>query len=624
VSFRAARTLLAAALAAAAVGAHAADAPRHAVRTVEQPHYGDGLFLFFQDKWFDAITGLMVSQHFGRLQVHADEAEVLRGGMLLSYGLHREAGTVFAQLIERNAKPSVRDRAWYFLAKIRYQRGLVGDAEAALAKVESPLAGELEDERQLLAAQLRMARDDYAGASKILEGIQESQVAGHFARFNLGVALVKSGETTRGSALLDGIGQARAANEEQRALRDRANVALGFAALQAHEPQRARDVLQRVRLAGPQSNKALLGFGWAAAELKAHRDALVPWTELAGRDAADAAVLEAKIAVPYAYAELGAVSQALARYNDAVDLYAREAKRLDESIAAIRGGALVGALLAGNPADTMSGFGSIGKLPAMPHAGHLAQLLAGHDFQEAFKNLRDLQFLVRNLQEWQSRLAAFDDMLANRRQAYAERLPKVLQRAGELSLPALQQRRETLAAELAQAETQQDEKAFADERQRQLMQRLQSVQAALAAANDRELAERARRVAGALTWELAREYPVRVWDAKKALRGTDAALTEAQERQAALQRAQQDEPARFDRFAARIAELTVKVNGQLPVVAALGREQQGQLQEMAVAELERQKERLDVYAAQARLAIAQLHDRAQVAGRSDSDAAPKR
>jgi hypothetical protein len=87
---------------------------------VLDPHYGDGLFHFFQEHYFTSITGLMVSQHFKRVPHHDDEAEILRGGMLLSYGLHREAGEIFAQLIERGASPKVRDRAWFYLAKIRY------------------------------------------------------------------------------------------------------------------------------------------------------------------------------------------------------------------------------------------------------------------------------------------------------------------------------------------------------------------------------------------------------------------------------------------------------------------------------------------------------------------------
>jgi len=612
-----ARSLVAGALAASSAFSFADDEAKH---VVVAPHYGDTLFYFWQDKWFDAITGLMVSQHFDRLHFHDDEAEVLRGGMLLSYGLHNEAGDVFAKLIERGAAPAVRDRAWYFLAKLRYQRGLIPEAEAALDKVEHPLVAGLEDDRQLLRAQLRLAREDYTGAAAILEPIKDSKNSGLFARFNLGVALVKSGDPARGNALLEELGKTPVQGEELKTLRDRANVALGFSALQDKKPAEARSALLRVRLVGPQSNKALLGFGWAAAELKNPKEALVPWMELAQRDSADAAVLEAKIAVPYAYAELGALGRAMDGYNEAVDLYDAEAKRLDESIAAIRRGALVCALLEHNPKEGMGAFGSIAELPPMPHAGHLAQLLAGHEFQESFKNLRDLQFLDRNLQGWSERLAVFADMLANRRQAYADRLPKILDSARQVGLPALERRREALATELDQAMDTMDGEAFADPRQRDLLTRLQFVQKALAEARDPELAERARRVAGALGWELAHDYPARVWDAKKALAGADKAIAEAKAHQAALAQAQIDEPAKFDRFAARLAELGQRVTALRPQIVELARLQQGQLQDLAIAELERQKERLDVYSGQARLAIAQLHDKAQIAGRTDTDA----
>ena len=56
-------------------------------------------------------------------------------------------------------------------------------------------------------------------------------------------------------------------------------------------------------------------WGWAAASLKDPKLALVPWTELAQRDTSDSAVLEARIAVPYAYAELQAFGQSLQRYH---------------------------------------------------------------------------------------------------------------------------------------------------------------------------------------------------------------------------------------------------------------------------------------------------------------------
>ena len=111
-----------------------ADPPKHPVM---DPHYGDVLFEFYQGRYFAAITKLEVSQHFERMQHHADEAEILRGGLLLSYGLHKQAAEVFEALLARGAPPSVRDRAWYFLAKIRYQRGLMPEADAGARRASS-------------------------------------------------------------------------------------------------------------------------------------------------------------------------------------------------------------------------------------------------------------------------------------------------------------------------------------------------------------------------------------------------------------------------------------------------------------------------------------------------------
>ena len=51
------------------------DFSNRATGKVRDLDYGDVLFHFFQDKYFSAITGLMVSQHFERVQKHADEAE---------------------------------------------------------------------------------------------------------------------------------------------------------------------------------------------------------------------------------------------------------------------------------------------------------------------------------------------------------------------------------------------------------------------------------------------------------------------------------------------------------------------------------------------------------------------
>ena len=613
---------LAAGAALASFGAgQAAFAAEPTQPVIKAPHYGDSLFHFYQEHYFSSVTSLMVSQHFERITLHADEAEILRGGLLLSYGLHREAGDIFAQLIEKGAAPPVRDRAWFYLAKIRYQRGFLAEAGEAMARIEKNLPADLEEERVLLQANMLMAREEYAEAAKVLGGIAKTSGAAAYVRFNLGVALVRSGDTAGGSKLLDELGREPATNAEARSLRDKANVALGFAALKDNRGEDAKVALERVRLTSMLANKALLGFGWAEASLKAPKRALVPWTELADRDASDAAVLEAKIALPYAYAELGAYGQSLDRYTDALASFDREGAALDESVAAIRSGKLLTGLLERNPGEEMGWFWNIRELPEMPHAGHLAQVLAKHEFQEAFKNYRDLQFLDRNLHSWADKLGSFEDMLANRRKAFADRLPQIRAQAADTGLGALRKRRDDAVRDLARAEAQTDMTAFADAKQHELLERLANVRDILkSAGNDPELqaaAEQLRRVAGAMTWQLAQDYPTRLWESQKALKAINAGLEQAQTREAALATAQRDEPARFAQFEKRIAELAKRIRAMIPRVAALSREQQGHVQELAVAELDQQKERLATYVTQARFAVAQLHDRAHLAQDTD-------
>ena len=580
---------------------------------MKDPHYGDTLYQYFQEQYFSALTQLMASQHFGRVSHHAEEAEVLRGGILLSYGLHRQAGDLFTRLIDMGATPATRDRAWYFLAKIRYQRDYLAEAQDALARIGTALPPALQEDRVLLQAHVQMARGEYAAAATTLATVDSKAPSARYARYNLGIALIKAGETDRGTAVLDELGRATAEDEEYRGLRDRANVALGFAALADNRQQQASTYLERVRLKSPQANKALLGLGWAASARKETAQALAPWLELSQRDVSDSAVLEAQIAVPYAYAELGAYGQAAQGYEQAIATFTRESTALNESIAAIQTGTLVNALVERNPGDEMGWFWGVRELPDMPHASHLATVLAQHEFQEALKNYRDLLFLTRNLQEWRDKLSVFDDMLVNRRKAFAERLPLVRQRASEIAIGPLQQRHAAASALVTAGETAADGVAFADAKQLALLDRVARVQTALKGASDSDESttarNRVRLAAGALTWQLAQDYPGRVWQAKKQLQTIQDELATAQRLDAALAQAQRDEPVRFDAFAQRIAAMSPVIDAMLPRVAALSKEQQQAVQVIAIAALARQQERLGQYSTQARFALAQLYDR---------------
>jgi len=589
-------------------------APPEPTHEIKAPHYGDALFYFFQDRYFTSVTTLMASQQFGRVAKHDDEAEILRGGMLASYGLTKEAGEIFAQLIDRGASPWVRDRAWFYLAKIRYQRGYLVEAEEALAKVEKNLPKELVEERGLLQAHLLMARADYAGAAFALRDLSLKGPSARYVRYNLGIANLRGGDAKRGTELLDDLGKESAPSEEYRTLRDRANVALGFSALSEQRPKDARVYLERVRLGGLQASKALLGFGWAADGLGDPQLALVPWQELTHRDFGETAVLEAQIAVPYAYAKLGAYGQALQRYESAITAYERESAELNESIKAIRAGKMIDTLVEQNPGEEMGWFWKIRDLAEMPRARHLAQVLAQHEFQEALKNYRDLRFLTRNLEEWRDKLGIFDAMLETRRKAFADRLPLVRERQQQIDVEALVKRREAVAAEVAAGEAAGDGVAFADAKQLELLDKLKDMRRIVDAPNADEeafkLRDRVRLVGGVLAWQVAQDSVGRLWDAKVELERIGGQLEDAKKHADALSTAQREEPLRFDRFARRIAAMGPVLQVMIPRVAGLTREQRTEAQDIAIAELSGQQQRIAGYTTQARFALAQLYDRA--------------
>jgi hypothetical protein len=577
---------------------------------VRNPFYGEVLYYFYQQKYFSALSNLMTDQHFVRLGEDAEEAELLSGGLLLSYGQHVEASEIFEAVIDRGAPPAVRDRAWFYLAKIRYQRGYLAESEQALARIGAKLPGDLEDERQILYATLLMNRQQYKQAADVLSALHSKSDWALYGRYNLGVALIKAGETEKGVALLEQVGRAPVQTEELKSLRDKANLALGFTYLQGGWSDLARTYLERVRLDGLMSNKALLGMGWAYSARDQQENALVYWKELQNRDPLDGAVQESLLAVPYALGKLGAYRQSLAKYEEAITIYKREMARLDSSIAAIRAGKLTTLLLQGDPLEEMGWFWQLEKLPDVPESHYLAQLMAGHDFQEALKNYRDLRFMQARLDLWSSDIDTYSEMLATRRAAFAKRLPTVLNSKRVLDLLKLSVARDRYAAALANIERDGNAGALATEKEQAQLDRLERIRKTLArqVGNSGENQERYRMLQGLLTWDIATDYPSRLWQAKQSLIELDKALDDARSWREALDRSRQTEPVAFDAFDVRIRALTPRIAQLRARTQELARAQEAHLGELAITVLRQQQERLATYLTQSNFAVAQIYD----------------
>mgnify|MGYP001826703113 FL=1 len=244
---------------------------------VEDPHYGDVLFHFYSEDYFAAIVRLLALRETGKLESHLIESEVLLGGLYLNYGHHLEAAEIFERVLADNVDPEIRDRTWFFLAKIWQQRGYLDRAATALASIEGTLPDNLEREAEMIEAEIYIATGEFDRAIALLSEWEGETEWSRYAQFNLGVALVRSGRIAEAERILSDLGSIDPWTEELTSLRDKANLALGYALLQDGRPLAAKAPLSRVRLEGPFSNKALLGVGWADAQLDNYQRALVPW-----------------------------------------------------------------------------------------------------------------------------------------------------------------------------------------------------------------------------------------------------------------------------------------------------------------------------------------------------------
>ncbi|WP_428310449.1 tetratricopeptide repeat protein [Hydrocarboniphaga sp.] len=430
--------------------------------------YGDVLFHYYQDQDFDALTELMMARSLDQPQANDVDGELLLAGLLLSFGQTRDAITGFEHALQTEVRRDKRNQAWLSLARALHQTRANSEALAALQHIDAPLESDsksdLEADRQMLTAELLIDLGRFDEAASTLRRWKGARDWMPYAQYNLGVALLRAGRKDEGEKQLDAVDRFDLRAEEQRALRDRANTALGYSHLQAKEWDAARNALRRVRLAGPSSNQALLGLGWAESGLENDRDALVPWMELASRDAADLAVQEALLAVPYAMARADAPTAAAEQYQVAVNRFQQQAQKLDALSAAVKQNSFVDRLLDASDAqgdlkaDASKPVAPLAQLPEAPEYQALSKLIASDEFQSGLHNARRLRFLKQHLAGWLPRVAALKAAAPNADwPAQSARLAKLSEACDRM----LQRQRSALQDQ-ALAEMQRTRKRLAD------------------------------------------------------------------------------------------------------------------------------------------------------------------
>lgn len=596
-------------------------------------YFGEALFYAHQGEFFDAISRLdtELAQYYGidepnlnSLYYHIDNAEFSVGDFELYYRMHNRAGRAIKKVIEGNVDEQVRNEAIYRLAKIYYQKQQRLYALQTIDKLKGNIPEKIKQEEPFLRAQIYIENGKFTDAIKILREIEKQDALKGYTGYNLGVALFQSGEEEQGIVQLDKVGKIQAGNERVEAMRDKANLVLGFRLLEADQHVQARNYLQRVRLDGPFSNKALLGAGWAAAANGQFDRALVPWSRLSRRNITDKSVQEVLLGVPYAYGKLKLYGKAAVLYGEALETYSREIERLDASIASIRQGKFLKAVIREELKKDKLWLLNLRELPDTPETYYLTQMMASHDFQESLKNYFDLAELEKKLKEWQSYLGAYQDIIKIRASYYEPLLPDIEMkfRALDSKMKLRIEQRDKLDKRLKKMLISPRPDFLLTVDERLLVQRLSDMeQAVIKQGNaDEQTLHRIRRLKGIVTWNINIEYQDRFTKAVEHLAELDAHVKRLKEIYESFVRTRQAATQSYRGYESQLQRLRIKIRNALGKVKTLMARQGHMIEVMAINELELRRQRLEEYQVKARFAMAESYDRATKA-KMDAQAA---
>jgi len=587
-------------------------------------YFGEALYHAYQGEWFDAVSRLdtEIALHYhvdepekDTLHYQINEAKFDVGDFELYYRMHQRAGRAIKAVIEGNVEDPVRNEAIYRLAKIYFQKDQPENAERTVERIKGVVPEKVRPELSFLRANIDMALGKNAEAAKILSDLQGEKSLEGFSSYNLGIALIKDGKEIEGRRSLDRAGQLNSNDAATLAIKDKANLVLGEKLMADKNYDAAKEVLDRVSLIGPFTNRALLGSGWADASLERFRSALVPWTMLSEGRVTDSAVEEAMLAVPYAYGKLGVYSKAAVLYGKALDAFGKEIDRLGASITSIREGKFLAALVREEIKQDPNWVVRLRELPETPETFYLLDLMASHDFQESLKNYLDLEELRKKLDVWSGDLVAFEDIIRRRKAYYQPLLPEIDKEFRRLDskMRLRLEQRDRIERRLKAMLTAPHPEYLQTMDERIIGEQIALMERKLKAGGKsvpKDIDARIKRLRGLLRFNIYTEYDRRFTEAHKHLLDLNNEIDRLKKEYTSFVRTRQAATQSYEGYDERIRSMRSRITATREKVGELMRRQGEMLEVMAVNELVSRRERLTEYQTKARFAMADSYDRA--------------
>ncbi len=561
-----------------------ADEPRP--ERAKDLRYGWALYEYHQGNVFEALTQLAVAREQGGIEGHGDHPALVEGGLMLSWGMTREASKLFTELLGSDGagstlSPDVRNQAWFYLGKVFFLEGNRELAGENLERVDAEALAEANHDlfREWVYLRARVAMmssriEDESKLTSLKEQLEDTDIWSLYLQYNSAVAALDAGDVATAEAELQTLiaiiqqsADSAKPEAERDGLLDRARLSLARLYLRDDRFDAALEILGDMPLNGVFADQALFDYAIAAAgqgrpdraldalDTLSSRDLFLPWRQ------------QVPFARAYVLEQMNKPQRALPAFRQAADLYQARIEELDIIRNRLTEESLMAQLDFTRDSDGIL-TDSYGRLRVQPADFGIAEVLASETFQQALAELNELYQMQSFIAERQSRFESFRIMLETREQQRQVRIAETRRALENQQADQWQTLHEEFRETIATALAEEDVQFFMTAEQKALRDKLNEVEETLAGLPDDATTasqrETYRRMRAYFDWWIADDYGVNRWAAQKQLRELDREMQHFQAQRQRVETLMSDDD--------RHAELVRRISASESELATLGQE----------------------------------------------------
>jgi hypothetical protein len=375
-------------------------------KSTQDLEYGSVLFEYFQKNYFEALIEQEYAQAIDNSIAKDSSGQILKGGMLLSYGMPDASKKIFEQLLSSKTTEEINNKAWFYLAKMLYAKSDLTSAQDAISRIKGKVPDEIYTEYNYLV--LLIANGSFKGnrsasvSEDILKTAQKDTPYYPYLLFNTAIVQLRNNQLKEAVINLEKVTEYSGKSEELSVLADRARHGLAELAIKYNRLDEAWNYLKPIRTQGLYSNRALLSYAWAAINLKRYGEAIPALEMLNTRSIAIPEVQEAIVLLAHVYEQEGLLKKALQANLNAEKNYDLGIKMLAEARDIIDKQDVPREFISNIEAmiDDSDWFNTKPSVDYKKLTPFLIDLMAGYQFRETLDELADLYAMEENLNYW--------------------------------------------------------------------------------------------------------------------------------------------------------------------------------------------------------------------------------